>query len=102
MKNAGQRYDFSFVVVLSLGLILFSTCQILSALEDLDLSPSYPCFENVNPQDSIVSREEKRDKNLDLAYRVKEIRESVFSPEWSAALLPPALPIHFKSPVLRC
>jgi hypothetical protein len=102
MKNAGQRYEISYVLLLSLGLILFSTCQLLSALEDLDFSPSYPCFENVDQQDSIVPREEKRDKNLELAYRIKEIRESSFSPERRAAFLPQAFPIHFKSPVLRC
>ena len=102
MKNAGQRYEISYILLLSLGLILFSTCQVLSALEDLDFSPSYPCFENVDQQDSIVPREEKRDKNLELAYRIKEIRESSFSPERRAAFLPQAFPIHFKSPVLRC
>jgi len=102
MKNAGQRYEISYVLLLSLGLILFSTCQLLSALEDLDFSPSYPCFENVDQQDSIVPREEKRDRNLELAYRIKEIRESSLSPEKSAAFFPQSSPIHSKSPVLRC
>jgi hypothetical protein len=102
MKNAGQRYEISYILLLSLGLILFSTCQVLSALEDLDFSPSYPCFENVDQQDSIVPREEKRDKNLELAYRIKEIRESSFSHERRSAILPQAFPIHIKSPVLRC
>jgi hypothetical protein len=102
MKNAGKRYEISYVLLLSLGLILFSTCQLLSALENLDFSSAYPCFENVDQQDSIVPKEEKRDENLELAYRIKEIRESSLSPEKRAVFLPQALPILLKSPVLRC
>jgi len=102
MKKACKRHDFSCVLLLSLGLIIFSTCQLLSALEDLDFSSAYPCFENVDQQDSVVPREEKREKGLELAYRIKEIPESSLSPEKSAVFLPQPSSIHLKSPVLRC
>ena len=87
------------IFALSLWFVVFSACPHFLAFDDLDLfSALYPCFKNVDPDDSGLSFEEKGSALSPFPY----FFNLCFLNERGLALLFQTPSFNSRSSILRC
>ena len=72
MKNVFKKSKFSLIILFSFQFLIFPAYLYFSTLCDLDIASLYPCFGNIDQEDSIPTPE-KKEKILELAFFISHI-----------------------------
>jgi hypothetical protein len=98
-----ERYK-GFQVLLTIGIsfwfLVFPAYLHFSILDESDLTSCYPCFKNMDQDDSIVTAEKEKASGLNLI--AETFVASGFSVEGISIFFPQISDQHLESLVLRC
>ena len=89
------------IALLSFSLMILPAYLSFSILDDSDITPSYPVFEKIDQDDSILSPEQ-REEIFNLTFAVKYILIAQPFLAWVSNLLDQPSALKSRSLVLRC
>ena len=89
------------IALLSFCLIILPAYLNFSILDDSDVTPSYPVFEKIDQDDSILNPEQREDI-FNLTFFVKHILMARPFFAWVSSLLDQPSALNSRSLILRC
>ncbi len=72
MKDAFKKFKFFLIILFSFWFLVFPAYLYFSTLCDLDIASLYPCFGNIDQEDSIPTPE-KKENILELTFFISHI-----------------------------
>ena len=101
MEILSEKSKCSVIALLSFCLIILTAYLNFSILDDSDITPSYPVFEKIDQDDSILSPEQ-REEIFNLTLFVKHVLIDQPFLAWVSNLLDQPSALNSKSLILRC
>ena len=102
MKKVSKKSRCFLILLFSFWFMIFPVYLYFSTIDNLDISSLYPCFKNIDEEDSIPSSERTK-KIFELTFHIKHILIIIAHPSLARVpnlLRQPAL--NSKSLILRC
>jgi hypothetical protein len=100
MVERFKGFQILLIIGISSWFLVFPAYLHFSILDESDLSSSYPCFKNMDQDDSIVTAEKEKASGLNLI--VETFVGSGFFVEGVSIFFPQISNQHLESLVLRC
>jgi hypothetical protein len=101
MEMLSKKSKCFVIALLSFCLIILPAYLSFSILDDSDVTPSYPVFEKIDQDDSILSPEQ-REEIFNLTFFVKHILIAQPFLAWVSNLSDQSSALNSKSLILRC
>ncbi len=101
MEMLSQKSKCFVIALLSFCLIILPAYLNFSILDDSDITPSYPVFEKIDQDDSILSPEQRKEI-FNLTFFVKHILIVQHFLAWVSNLSDQPSALNSKSLILRC
>ena len=101
MEMFSKKSKCFVTALLSFCLIMLPAYLNFSILDDSDITPSYPVFEKIDQDDSILNPEQREDI-FNLTFFVKHIPIAQPFLAWVSNLLDQPSALNSKSLILRC